>query len=63
MGFFYGLLSPPPPAKIVSNVSSYHSRPYCTYGINLQAICGAAPGRAGDLKAIAKTSVPTWLES
>jgi hypothetical protein len=23
----------------------------------------AAPGRAGDVKAIAKTSVPTWLES
>jgi hypothetical protein len=62
-----------PPAKIVGNVSSYYSGQYCTYGINLQAICGAdcrfyflalaAPGRTGDVKVIAKTSVPTWLES
>ncbi len=64
---------PPPLAKVAGNVSSYYSGHYCTYGINLQAICGtgcrfyflalAAPGRAGDVKAIAKTSVPTLLES
>jgi len=70
-GFLLRIVAPP--ANIVGNVSSFYSGHYCTYGINLQAICDAdcrfyflalaAPGKTGDVKAIAKTSVPNWLES
>lgn len=69
-GFLLKIIAPP--AKQVGNVSSYYSGHYCTYGINVQAICDAdcrfyfialaAPGKTGDVKAISKTSVPCWLE-
>jgi hypothetical protein len=55
------------------NVTAYFSGHYCTYGVNIQAMCDAdcrvtffslaAPGKTNDNVAIKKTSLPAWLES
>jgi hypothetical protein len=54
------------------NVTAYFSGHYCSYGVNLQAMCDAdcrftffslaAPGKTNDNVAIKKTSLPAWLE-
>jgi hypothetical protein len=55
------------------NVGAYFSGHYCTYGVNVQAMCDAdcrfcffcpaAPGKTNDCVAIKKTCLPAWLES
>ena len=54
-------------------MTAYFSGHYCTYGVNIQAMCDAdcrftffslaAPGKTNDNVAIKKTSLPAWLES
>ena len=53
------------------NVGAYFSGHYCTYGVNVQAMCDAdcrftffclaAPGKTNDSIAIRKTSLPAWV--
>jgi len=55
------------------NVAAYFSGHYCTYGVNVQAMCDAdcrflffalaAPGKTNDVVALRKTSLSAWLES
>jgi hypothetical protein len=55
------------------NVTAYFLGHYCSYGVNLQAMCDAdccftffsiaAPGKTKDNVATKKTSLPAWLES
>jgi hypothetical protein len=55
------------------NVGAYFSGHYCTYGVNVQAMCDtdcrfiflclAAPGKTNDSVAIRKTSLPAWLDA
>jgi hypothetical protein len=55
------------------NVGAYFSGHYCTYGVNVQAMCNAdccftffclaAPGKTDDSIAIRKTSIPSWVQS
>jgi len=54
------------------NVGAYFSGHYCTYGVNVQAMCDAdchycffclaAPGKTNDYVTIKKTCLPAWLE-
>jgi hypothetical protein len=55
------------------NVGAYFSGHFCTYGVNVQAMCDAdchfiflclaAPGKTNDSVAIRKTSLPAWLDT
>jgi hypothetical protein len=55
------------------NVGAYFSGHYCTYGVNIQAMCDAygrfrffclaAPGKTNDSVTIKKNSRPAWLGS
>ena len=55
------------------NVTAYFSGHYCTYGVNVQAMCDAdcrflffciaAPGKTNDAVAIRKTSLLPWLDA
>jgi hypothetical protein len=55
------------------NVTAYFSGHYCTYGINVQAMCDAdcrflffalaSPGKTNDIVALRKTSLSAWIES
>ena len=55
------------------NVGAYFSGHYCTYGVNVQAMCDAdcrftffclaAPGKTNDSVAIRRTSIPAWVLS
>jgi hypothetical protein len=62
-----------PSHRECGNVSAYFSGHYCTYGVNIQAVCDAdchfyfyslaAPGKTNNSIAIKKTSLPAWLNS
>jgi hypothetical protein len=62
-----------PSHRECGNVSAYFSGHYCTYGVNVQAVCDAdchvyfyslaAPCKTNDNVAIKKTSLPAWLNS
>ena len=62
-----------PSHRECGNVSAYFSGHYCTYGVNVQAVCDAdcrvyfyslaAPGKTNDNIALKKTSLPAWLNS
>jgi hypothetical protein len=46
------------------NVTAYFSGHFCTYGVNVQAMCDAAsPGKANDIVALRKTFLSAWIES
>jgi hypothetical protein len=55
------------------NVGAYFSGHYCTYGVNVQAMCDAdcrflffalaSPGKTNDIVALRKTSLSAWIES
>jgi len=62
-----------PSHRECDNVSAYFSGHYCTYGVNVQAVCDAdcrvnfysltALGKTNDNISIKKTSLPAWLNS
>jgi len=62
-----------PSHRECGNVSAYFSGHYCTYGLNVQAVCDAdcrvnfysltALGKTNDNISIKKTSLPAWLNS
>jgi hypothetical protein len=55
------------------NVAAYFSGHYCTYGVNVQAMCDAdchflffalaSPGKTNDVVALHKTSLSAWIKS